>query len=181
MHKQKNCVLARFIGFLLLFILSSFSNPITTRDCVKQRYESQIGVKELTGHNDGVQVEKYQKSVGIPKGAPYCAAFVNWCLQECGADHKGSGWSPAWFDVQHVIYKKGSTNKITPRQGDVFGIWFRDLNRIAHVGFIDTWNDDDYVITVEGNTNASGSREGQGVMRKRRLKEQIYIVADYIR
>lgn len=63
-----------------------------------------------------------------------------------------------------------------PRKGDVFGIYFPDKKRIAHVGFVDSW-DDKYVITVEGNTNEAGSREGDGVYRKRRLVGSIYQVA----
>jgi len=51
--------------------------------------------------------------------------------------------------------------------------------RIAHVGFIHA-QEGDYYITVEGNTNQAGSREGDGVYKKRRPKRTIYKVADYI-
>jgi len=54
--------------------------------------------------------------------------------------------------------------------------YFPDKKRIAHVGFVDSW-DDKYVITVEGNANEAGSREGDGVYRKRRLIGSIYQVA----
>jgi hypothetical protein len=70
--------------------------------------------------------------------------------------------------------------QITPNTGDIFGIYFPDKNRIAHVGFIDQWQTD-WVITVEGNTNTEGSREGDGVFRKRRPVKSIYQVARYIR
>jgi len=49
---------------------------------------------------------------------------------------------------------------------------------VAHVGFVDQWQSK-YVITVEGNTNEAGSREGDGVYRKRRPIKSIYIVANY--
>lgn len=51
---------------------------------------------------------------------------------------------------------------------------------VAHVGFIDAWPDGDYVITVEGNTNMAGSREGDGVYRKRRPKQSIYQVSRWV-
>lgn len=66
-----------------------------------------------------------------------------------------------------------------PDTGDVFGIYFPDKKRIAHAGFIDQW-DGSWLITVEGNTNVSGGREGDGVYRKRRPIQSIYQVARYI-
>jgi hypothetical protein len=149
------------------------------RECVQQTYTNEIGVRELTGNNDGVDVEKYLHSVKLSKGNAWCAAFVNWTLVQCNANHKQSGWASAWFDSDKVIFKRGLKTKKIPEHGDVFGIWFNNLSRIAHVGFVDVWGDD-FVITVEGNTNGQGSRDGNGVYRKRRITQQIYIVADWI-
>lgn len=70
--------------------------------------------------------------------------------------------------------------RITIASGDIFAIYFPDKNRIAHAGFIDQW-DGTWLITVEGNTNVSGGREGDGVYRKRRPVNSIYQVARYIR
>lgn len=67
----------------------------------------------------------------------------------------------------------------SPGAADIFGIFFPEKNRIAHAGFIDQW-DGTWLITVEGNTNLSGSREGDGVYRKRRAVKTIYRVARYI-
>ncbi len=49
-------------------------------------------------------------------------------------------------------YLKPKTSRLIPgppATADVFGIYFADLKRIAHVGFVDEWGDK-YVITVEG-------------------------------
>lgn len=73
----------------------------------------------------------------------------------------------------------GNRQQTTPGTGDIFGIYFPDKNRIAHTGFIDQW-DGTWLITVEGNTNVSGGREGDGVYRKRRPVKSIYQVARYI-
>ncbi|MEJ7694696.1 hypothetical protein [Daejeonella sp.] len=67
----------------------------------------------------------------------------------------------------------------SPGTGDVFGLFFPEKARIAHVGFIDQW-DGTWMISVEGNTNNFGSREGDGVYRKRRLVKSIYKVARYV-
>ncbi|MDP3467054.1 MAG: hypothetical protein Q8S11_01890 [Daejeonella sp.] len=76
--------------------------------------------------------------------------------------------------------RQQATDNWQPTIGDVFGIYFSDKKRIAHVGFIDQW-DGTWLITVEGNTNVSGGREGDGVYRKRRPVKSIYQVARYIR
>lgn len=144
--------------------------------CITQTYLSQIGIREATGRNDGEQVEAYLKSVGRHKGDAWCAAFVHWTLEQCDMPRVKSGWSPSWFPSSKVIYQRQSQHNQTPESGDVFGIWFQKLKRIAHVGFIDQWQND-WVTTVEGNTNEAGSREGDGVYKKRRLNRQIYKVA----
>lgn len=72
-----------------------------------------------------------------------------------------------------------TTNNRQPTTADIFGIFFPEKNRIAHAGFVDQWGET-WLITVEGNTNIEGSREGDGVYRKRRLVRSVYKVARYI-
>jgi hypothetical protein len=141
----------------------------------------EVGVRELTGKNDGERVEQYLHSVGFKAGAPWCAAFVHWVLQECGAARVRSAWSPSWFPNKRVIYHRGNKQlQQDPTKADVFGIYFANRNRIAHVGFIHDWKQGNYCYTVEGNTNDNGSREGDGVYKKRRLKRQIYKVSRWL-
>ena len=70
-------------------------------------------------------------------------------------------------------------NPPTPTTADIFGLYFKEKGRIAHVGFVDQWNGT-WMISVEGNTNVAGSREGDGVYRKRRLVKSVHQVARYI-
>ncbi|GAL83407.1 hypothetical protein MYP_634 [Sporocytophaga myxococcoides] len=143
-------------------------------------YTSQIGVHELTGNNDGPEIEAYLRVCGLPKGHAWCAAFVSWVFDRANIKAIKSAWAPSWFPNKNVIFKNGKSlpEKPSPSQGDVFGIYFLNLKRVGHVGFIDNWNySKTTVVTVEGNTNAAGSREGDGVLRKYRLKSQIYTVS----
>jgi hypothetical protein len=154
---------------------------ISTADVVAAIYTREIGVRELTGHNDGSRVEEYLAAVDRYKGDAWCAAFVAWTFQQAGVKAVRSGWSPAWFeDKTHTIYTHGGASTGTPQRADVFGLYFANLGRIAHVGFIDEWDNSGVCITVEGNTNEAGSREGDGVYRKRRLKTQIYKVSRWV-
>lgn len=147
-------------------------------NCKKSTYDSFIGLREATGHNDGQQVEEFLHTAGVRKGDAWCAAFVFYVHRACNPMFalKSPAWSPSWF-IKNVVYKQG--RGLIPQPEDVFGIYFNSKKRVAHVGFIDVWPDGKYAFTVEGNTNDAGSREGDGVYRKRRLKSQIYVVARY--
>ncbi len=163
----------RGIVFFLLFNLSVTLGIA----CLENTYLSQVGIRELTGKNDGKQIEAYQKVTKAPKHSPYCASFVAWCFVQCEVKTVQSAWSPSWFPQNKVIYKQGKG--IIPQSGDVFGLYYPSKKRVAHVGFIHKWGDV-YIITVEANTNDAGSREGDGVYKKRRLKRQIYIVSRWL-
>ncbi|WP_062056089.1 CHAP domain-containing protein [Aquimarina longa] len=151
---------------------------VEKRACLKELYDSQIGVRE-TGANMGIHVAKYLKSVGLKEGYAWCAGFVSWCYQNAGIQTPKSAWVPSYAIKGKRIYHRGKYEFKIPQKGDVFMIWSTQLNRPAHIGFIDQWKDQ-WVITVEGNTNNNGSREGDGVYRKRRLKKQIWAVSDFI-
>lgn len=178
--------LITFIALLGLFLFADFpasaDNRLDKREKVKQTYTDQIGVREETGNNDGFMIRQYLASTGLTEGYAWCAAFVHWSLAQAGirgpAIHPA--YSPSWFPGNKIIYHNG-TVRLTPLPGDVFGIYFSSKQRIAHVGFIDSWNPDkNFTTTVEGNTNGAGSREGDGVYRKYRNKRQVYQVAVWI-
>src|SRR6266571_2567991 len=64
---------------------------------------SQVGIQELTGHNDGKEVEIYLHSVGLKKGAPYCSAFVCWLYIQSCLDNPKDGLASAWF-TKNIVY-----------------------------------------------------------------------------
>lgn len=154
---------------------------ISIQQSVVNIYTAEIGVRELTGNNDGIRVVEYLKTAHLSKGNPWCAAFVCWTYKKSNVHTIISGYSPAWFPKSNTIYTRGSATNRIPDRADVFGIYFKNKGRIAHVGFIDKWpQNNSYCVTVEGNTNDAGSREGDGVYCKRRLKSQIYKVSRWI-
>ncbi len=125
-------------------------------------------------------MEAYLATTGLGPGYAWCAAFVSWVLTENNVPNPQSAWSPSWFPLRNTIYTRGQNNRLTPLPGDVFGIYFNNLNRIAHVGFIHRFRDD-ISVTVEGNTNDTGSRQGDGVYLKRRPTRQIYKISRFIK
>jgi hypothetical protein len=141
--------------------------------------ESKLYVREKTGHNDGKDVEMFLRSVDRNRGDAWCAAFVSWLHQQVDIPNPESGWSPDWFR-SNVVYRRGKlrTSPFKSRPGQVFGLWYDQKGRVAHVGIIVSENPLHY-NTIEGNTNEYGSNEGDGVYRKIRRKENIYIVSDF--
>lgn len=141
------------------------------------------GIKEKTNHNDGREVEMVLASCNLGKGYPYCAATINWTFKQCGIKTGvvNPAYSPNWFTNKEVITYKKSWRRMDykSKKAQIFGLYFSNLGRIAHVGFIISETITDY-ITFEGNTNIAGSREGDGFMKKRRSKSSIHIIADYL-
>lgn len=163
------------LGIILFGFAGSIGLPashlLTIREKLVLRAEQEIGVREKTGRNDGVRVEAYLRSVGLKTGDPWCAAFISFLFAQEGLDKPRTGWSPDMFPKSRLARSALPCN--------LLAIYFPDLKRIGHVGLI-TGKEGDYVCSIEGNTNVSGSREGDGVYRKRRHIKTIYRFSDWI-
>ena len=145
--------------------------------------EADKKVREV-GKNAGPDVERYQKAVGLSKGAPWCAAFVSWCVMTS----KGLTKAPSWCSGSAVsLFQMAGRSKtavrITPADADFQSkvkpgmIWSRAQDPAGaasarkgvwcqgHTGIVVQTHALGF-DTVEGNTNAAGSREGDGVYRK---------------
>ena len=133
---------------------------------------SQIGVREATGNNDGAQVEAFLKVINLPKGNPWCAAFVSWVFKQAAFTKPRTAWSPALFPLARLT--------LTPKPADVLGIYSLKLKRIAHCGLVER-RQNNWIISIEGNTNTDNSREGDGVYRKWRHIRTISKFADWVK
>lgn len=132
---------------------------------------TQIGVQER-GKNTGPEVDAYLHAVHLPPGLPWCAAFVIWCYVAAARE----------LGVRKVPL---------PRVGKVTRLWAACIGRYGHlwpptVGDIYCHADDptdpestghcgivtavrfDSFTGIEGNTNRTGSREGDSVWEHRR-------------
>lgn len=145
--------------------------------------EANKGVREV-GKNAGPDVEKYQKSVGLGKGNPWCAAFVSWCHMTSKGLSKPAKWcSGSAVSLYQVASRSSTVVKVTPADADFQNkvkpgmVWSRAQDATAaaaarkgawcqgHTGIV-VKVDSVGFHTIEGNTNAAGSREGDGVYRK---------------
>ena len=126
-----------------------------------------IGWREV-GRNSGPLVDKILASVGLEGSrAPWCAAWVVYIGDEAFGKKENpyprSAWSPDF--VKSPTWDRGRGKK--PDRADAFGIYFQSLKRVAHTGIIEKV-EGKWAVTIEGNTNDDGSRDGDGVYRKRR-------------
>lgn len=186
-------------GYSILFYLCFFfgliwltsargATPINELQIRKQLVDTlhkQLHVRELTGKNDGVDVEKYLTFVNRYKGDSWCAAFTSWNLNAVGVTtppNPKSGWSPNFSTLAYTVWsqelvKKHKAKPISP--GDCFTLYYPSLGRVGHVGFI-VEETNNYFITIEGNTGLTGSRDGSGVHKYKRSKNKVYRVTNYI-
>jgi hypothetical protein len=117
----------------------------------------EIGVHESGGPNRGPEVDEYLRTVGLEPALgsfPWCAAFVFWCFTRASADLKVPNPCPKTAGVQRMADKAAASRVQKPTVGAVF------LKRdCSHCGFVVAVGPGT-VVTVEGNTNTAGGREG---------------------
>lgn len=137
----------------------------------------EVGVTEINGTNCGPRVDQYKAATWLnpKKGWPWCAAFVCFIVREAllAARIKETKTfkrprTAGAYDFENwcldqdnsVMLKKPPRGDIQP--GDI--VIFRDF---SHIGFaISSVDAKGNIRTVEGNTDAKGSREGGGVFEK---------------
>lgn len=143
-----------------------------------------IGTKE-TSTNQGPHLAEFWAATNYPDGAkdrqPWCSAFATFCVRE--GDRRSpelalrvppvfpavAQWLPWARDPKTgcVIFtaKDVEAAKFTPMAGDIVVF----LPRLSHIGIVaQDYHGVGPVATIEGNTNAAGSREGDGVWAKSR-------------
>lgn len=147
-------------------------------------HEADLQVREEGGMNRGAKVEAYQRAGGLGPGDPWCAAFVAWCIMKSRQLDKPPTWcSGSAITTWHKGSKRAGDASTTPNAPDFKSkvqpgwVWVRakdpkgasDAARglwvQGHCGVVVAVDAVGF-YTVEGNTNAAGSRDGDGVYRK---------------
>lgn len=137
-----------------------------------------IGFAEQGGDNRGQVVERFLAEVNQPPGAPWCAAFLYHVGYHSQFDHttRRSTWPlPATASCEALAQYADSRGVLErqPATGDVFLLYSRVLGRFAHTGIVVAIEprrpgvrDVHLCLTIEGNTNDDGSRDGFATLRK---------------
>jgi hypothetical protein len=145
------------------------------RELVLEQARQAIGIREATGRNDGPLVDEILSSVNLEgTKSPWCAAFIVWVGDKAFGStlfnpYPRSAWSPVFLTKPTWDRQRKGTSL---KPADVFGIWFNSMGRVAHVGLVEK-SEGDWLVTIEGNTNGGGGRDGDGVYRRRRLATNV--------
>jgi len=135
----------------------------------------EIGVREV-GRNRGERVETYLACVGLEPGNPWCAAFVSWVYLMASRElalpcplHITGG------ALKLLRFADPSERSEEPDVGAIFVI--DHGGGLGHVGIVEQV-ERDHLVTIEGNSDGGGSREGDGVYR--RVRRRVDINRGYI-
>ena len=139
---------------------------------------AEVGVEEVDGTNCGPRVNEYKAATWLPadEAWPWCAAFVCWVVRramiEAGILETDTFKRPrtagAW-DMENWSLKQDASTWTKKPHGNDIEAGDIVVFRSSHIGFAISCPDaQGFVMTVEGNTDSTGSREGGGVFSKRR-------------
>ena len=107
------------------------------------RARSQIGVKEIAGEIDQLQILSYFGATTFKAShdeVPWCAAFVCWCLENEGITATRSAWA--------LSFKNWGTELKFPER---YCIAIFKRNGGGHVGFVVGITDDNCLLILGGN------------------------------
>lgn len=142
-------------------------------DSVLKLARSQVGYQESRSGGRWDNGQKYSDQVrGLEWSdhQPWCATFVAWCMSQAGIKVP-AGAVTASCAYGTAAYKKAKRFTEYPIVG---GQVFYGPGGGTHTGIV--WKyDDTHVWAIEGNTNTSGSAEGDGVYVKKRTRRDPYV------
>lgn len=151
---------------------------MSTVDKIKALAAAEVGYREGRSGGHWNNREKYAAKVpGLAwvsdEGQPWCAVFNSWLDLSAGLTPDVDFPVTASCDAAAAWFKKAGRWSEYP----AVGAWvlFGTPSDLSHTGRVVRF-DDDYIYTVEGNTNDSGSREGDGVYAKRHGRREARVV-----
>lgn len=100
------------------------------------------------------------------QGQPWCHAYTSKILADVGESIGKITYCPTGVDY----FRKKKRLHAEPQAGDLFYLWFPKKDRYAHTGFVKAV-EGGKIVTVEGNSNAAGSRTGGSVVSLKRTWE----------
>lgn len=127
-----------------------------------------LGVQEEGGPNRGPMIDVWLRFVNLEPdyaasalGYPWCAAFVSWCCWKGGRPVVKSA------SVRQLLMKNGDIEVAadSAMPGDVMISLM--ANGKGHCGLF-IKRESGRIVTIDGNSNESGSREGNSVVIKSR-------------
>ncbi|MEU5596808.1 hypothetical protein [Streptomyces sp. NPDC020298] len=135
--------------------------------------KSQVGYHE--GYSGGHWNNHQKYSPAVPglewsQDQAWCATFCAWVFQQAGMPKDSYPVTASVATARDWWKQKGRWSEYPAVGAQVI----MGVHGDAHTGLCYAY-DDDFVYTIEGNTNTSGSAEGDGVYLKQRARRDSYI------
>ena len=144
--------------------------------------EKYIGVSEQpAGSNRGPLIDRWNTNVHVPLGSFWCASFVSGIAMEW-EDKGGEVW-PLCFsadcDVWLAVAKKNNCLSQQGKPGDL--VLLVNGDDAYHIGIVTKYSESGTLVSVEGNSNNDGSRNGYIVAERQnvfagRNKKNVYFI-----
>jgi uncharacterized protein (TIGR02594 family) len=124
-----------------------------------QLAQSEIGVSETGGNNEGTRIREYRSATAGAENTPgpWCAYFVSWLAKNAGAPvgagGNGTGYVPtleAW-GRQENRYQDFSAGR--PQPGDIAIFDWGGDGTADHTGIVERVDADGSIHTIEGNAS----------------------------
>lgn len=158
--------------------------------------EASLGIRE-TSKNQGPGIQKYWTATSYLNGygdrQPYCAAFACWLVKQASLEAGLESGQPlprsaAVNEWPKWAAKQEDWDVLNPsetrvRAGDFVCFDFngRDEPGGTHIGLaVGNESGDGTFPAVEANTNAAGSREGDGVYHKTRSRKGVFSIIRWV-
>lgn len=115
--------------------------------------KAEIGVREIPGEQDNPRIVEYQQATSLratDDETPWCASFVNWCLQQAGIAGTNSAAARSFLQWGREIPQ--------PVEGCIVVLKRGNSSWQGHVGF--------YVGAIGDRVNLVGGNQGNAVSIK---------------
>jgi hypothetical protein len=140
--------------------------------------EGEVGImEEPPGSNRGPRVDQYIRTTGLhpAEAPPWCVCFIYWCYHEAAGQldrpnplPKTASVHDLWQRSAHAARRRTTADEASAEPQRVVPgmIFFIDTGGgKGHAGLVLSRSGRS-LVTIEGNTNGGGSREGVGVFKR---------------
>jgi hypothetical protein len=170
------------------------SRPLWFANVLVDVARGEIGVREQRT-NWSPEIQQYWSATSYPDGwkkeEPWCAAVLCWIFRTAAA-RIWSGTGPPFKlprSARVVDWREWAKSAsgwvllptdVELRPGDVVAWDFNGpKSGGTHIGLVETGGSGNNFVTLEGNTDGSGSRDGDGFYRRKRTRAGLIFVARY--